>query len=58
MSKVLQLFSHSDPFAAGPLAEQLKNTMGGAQAAEKRQEKSEITLLYLILVTAFTPLLS
>lgn len=36
MSNVWQLFSHSVPFAAGPLAEQLKNTMGGTQAAEKR----------------------
>jgi len=35
-SNMLQLFSHSVPFAAGPLAEQLKNTMGGAQDTEKR----------------------
>ena len=38
MSNVLQLFSHSIPFAAGPLAEQLKNSMGGAQAAEKKHD--------------------
>lgn len=35
ISNVLQLFWHSVPFAAGPAAEQLKNSMGAAQVAVK-----------------------
>lgn len=50
MSNVLQLFSHSVPFAAGPLAEQLKNTIVGAQAAEERsQDFFTVFLKYKIL---------
>lgn len=52
MSNVLQLFSHSIPFAAGPLAEQFKNSMGGAQAAEKRHDWNNFNMSFkLIFVT-------